>query len=457
MPASASWLKRARKGSGWVLKDGQGNILRNFFDSNDDNKIDVWSYFKDGKEVYREVDSNFSGKPDQYRWLNEGGSKWGVDEAKDGKIKSWKVISPEEVSQEIVAALVGRDFRRLQVLMITEAEMMALYLPGSEIARIRNLQKDAPAKFNEAIGKLPKLNAKSTWQNLMTNSAPACLPGEVFGGRFDLIKHLRTTIVVDVNDKDKATEMIQPGEMIQVGSAWRIVGAPAQGSGDMIATPGMGGTDTSNNPKLEAAIQKLTDHDKKVVAGNVPAAHHLQRADLLEAIIAEAKDTERESWIRQVADSLSSAAQTSPAADKTALTRLNRLVEQIVKAMPGTDLAAYVTFRQLQAEYSLKISNGGGSDFNKIQTEWVETLSKFVAAYPKADDTPDALLQLGMVNEFLGKDVEAKNWYAKLARDFVDTKQAAKAQGAVRRLELDGKPFKIVGPTLKEIRARRRL
>src|SRR4051794_19672643 len=64
-------VKGARKGSGWVLKDAQGNVLRNFFDSNDDNKIDVWSYYKDGKEVYREVDSNYSGKPDQYRWINE--------------------------------------------------------------------------------------------------------------------------------------------------------------------------------------------------------------------------------------------------------------------------------------------------------------------------------------------------------------------------------------------------
>src|SRR5207245_7871750 len=56
------------------------------------NKIDVWSYYKDGKEVYREIDSTFTGKPDQYRWFNDGGAKWGVDETKDGKIKFWKVI-----------------------------------------------------------------------------------------------------------------------------------------------------------------------------------------------------------------------------------------------------------------------------------------------------------------------------------------------------------------------------
>src|SRR5438094_875507 len=32
-------IKGARKGSGWQLKDDKGNVLRLFFDSNDDNKI----------------------------------------------------------------------------------------------------------------------------------------------------------------------------------------------------------------------------------------------------------------------------------------------------------------------------------------------------------------------------------------------------------------------------------
>src|SRR5438128_1679865 len=40
-------VKGARKGSGWQLADDKGNVLRLFFDSNDDNKIDVWAYYKD--------------------------------------------------------------------------------------------------------------------------------------------------------------------------------------------------------------------------------------------------------------------------------------------------------------------------------------------------------------------------------------------------------------------------
>jgi hypothetical protein len=442
-------IKGPKGGSGWALKDAQGNLLRVFF-AHDDKNVDMWSYYKDGKEVYREVDSASQGKPDQFRWLADGGMKWGVDETRSGKIKSWKVISPEEVCEEIVTALVNRDFARLQVLMITDAEMKTLDLPQAEVDRIHKAQKDAAGKFNETVAGMPKLNAKSTYQNLLTNGAPSCIPGDTFGGRNDLVKYTRATLVIDVNDKDHSTEMVQPGEMIQIGGAWRIIGAPIHGAADTNTAAGAGGTDMDNNPKLQALIQRLTEWDKKATTGNVGAAHHLGRADILEQIIAESKDSDREPWIRQVADSLSSAAQSSAPSDKTALTRLDRLVEQIVRAIPGSNLAAYATFRQLQAEYSVKIS-APGPDFNKIQTEWVDTLSKFVATYPKADDTPDAMLQLGMVNEFLNKEVEAKNWYNQLVKNAPESKQAVKAAGAIRRLELDGQPVKIVGPTLKDL------
>src|SRR5687768_12482764 len=59
--------------SGWLMVDAKKQSVRRFFDSNGDKKIDMWSYYKDGKEVYREIDSNFNERPDQYRWLNGAG------------------------------------------------------------------------------------------------------------------------------------------------------------------------------------------------------------------------------------------------------------------------------------------------------------------------------------------------------------------------------------------------
>ena len=59
--------------SAFLLKDARGQTLRRFFDTDGDRQIDVWSYYQDGVEVYREVDTNRNQKPDQFRWLNAGG------------------------------------------------------------------------------------------------------------------------------------------------------------------------------------------------------------------------------------------------------------------------------------------------------------------------------------------------------------------------------------------------
>ena len=156
------------------------------------------------------------------------------------------------------------------------------------------------------------------------------------------------------------------------------------------------------------------------------------RVDQLEKIAAAAKPDQRESWYQQMADSLSTAAQNSPAGDTAAMTRLVKLEETMAKAMPGSNLAAYVTYREMQADYAVHVNQGTGSkekedSFAKVQQAWVDRLTKFVETYPKADDTPDALLQLGMVSEFLNKDVEAKNWYLALSKEL--RRHAARPQG----------------------------
>src|SRR5262249_54650284 len=146
------------KGAGWLLRDSQGRALRRFFDSQYDgvrkSGIDVWSYYQDGIETYREQYVNTDAEPDQmhYRWLNQAGSKWGVDLNKDGKIDTWKVISPEELSQEIVQALPKNDFARIQALMPTDAELKDL--PADVARRARDGRAAAATKFKETQAKL---------------------------------------------------------------------------------------------------------------------------------------------------------------------------------------------------------------------------------------------------------------------------------------------------------------
>src|ERR1700722_3966391 len=69
---------KGEKGSGYLLRDPEGKPLRRYFDADGDRYIDVWSFFLDGQEVYREVDTNGNRKADQYRWLGAAGLKIGV-------------------------------------------------------------------------------------------------------------------------------------------------------------------------------------------------------------------------------------------------------------------------------------------------------------------------------------------------------------------------------------------
>ena len=171
---------RTGRGSGWLLKDAKGNILRRYFDTNGDNRIDVWSYYLNGIEVYRETDTNFNEKADQYRWLNAGGTKWGLDLNEDGRIDTWKQISAEEVSQEILQAVAKKDFSRLQALMLSDSDLKALDLTAGERAQVRETMRKASTRFQVAAAKLSSVADKVRWIYLETDT-PQCVPAETGG------------------------------------------------------------------------------------------------------------------------------------------------------------------------------------------------------------------------------------------------------------------------------------
>jgi thiol-disulfide isomerase/thioredoxin len=440
---------QGKRGIGWLLSDAAGNPLRRFYDANEDGRVDIWSYYKDGVEVYREVDSNFNGKADQYRWLHTAGSKWGVDVNEDGRIDSWKMISPEEVSQEILLAVSTKDYARLQALLLTEAEIKALELSPAEAQRLRESLKQVQAKFDELVTKMKGIR-KANWQHLETG-IPQCRPGDAVGSHYDLVRHIRGTLLYEANGK---SDWLQTGEMVKVGEVWRLVEGPSFGAASVVETQTpASGTPVSSNPKVQKKIEELSDLDKNPPTSTAPGPnpdvvkYNLKRADVLEAIIAEVPATERISWIKQMADSLSTAIQNSGKDEKVASQRMALLEKQIVEAMKGSNLAAYVSYHFMQADYNKRLLESENG-FAKVQQDWIDSLTRFVAAYPKAEDTPDAMLELGKTCEFLAKEADAKKAYTQLAHDFGDKPQAIKARGAVRRLELDAKPLELSGATL---------
>ena len=78
----------------------------------------------------------------------------------------------------------------------------------------------------------------------------------------------------------------------------------------------------------------------------------------------------------------------------------------MTKDQAGSQVAAYITFREMQADFALRPAKG--SESAKSQEQLLERLAKFVQDYPQGEDTPDALMQLAMVSELMGKETEAK-------------------------------------------------
>lgn len=436
-------IKGAGKSTGWLLRDPRGLPLRRFVDLDGNNTVDVWCYYRDGQECYREIDSNNNQKVDQFRWLGTNGSKWGIDVNEDGKIDTWKQISAEEVSQEILQAVITQDFARWQALAISESELRALELPDAEVARIRERLNAAGQRFKQTSAALIKLGPKTQWIHVEL-APPECLTFD--NGKQDLIRYRSGSILYESGGSH---DWLQTGELVQVGKAWRVIEGPTPGARVETTRPENGGIVIDQSIQAEVAELQAIDKDApKTAIGPEVVQYNLKRAAVLEKIAAKTQGQARDQWLRQAVDSLSAAAQSS--ADRNVYAKLVGLKESIVKAAPGSQLAAYATYRDISAEYTLTLANPG-KDLNlvKMQETWAEKLKGFVQAYPGGEDAPEAILQLGMVHEFLGKEPEAKNWYARLSQQYSTHPLASKGTGAIRRLELEGKTLELSGPTLQ--------
>ena len=456
-------LEKGRKFAGdkqataWVLKDGQGKILRKFHDTTGEGAVNVWAYYRDGEEAYREVASKVKGKADQYRWLGPNGSKWGIDSVGDGRIDTWAAISVEEVSQEILAAVATRDFKRLEALMLTKEELVAFDLPAAESARYRSKLASAAEEFQKTTKALPKLTEKTIWVHLETK-VPQTIAFDSIGSKVDLVRYRHATILYQDGDgKEAKHNWLQTGELIQVGRAWRVVQAPVPGVDFDDTATGVGTTDGSRviiptgGGKFVEQLKDLdAEYAKKISTPKTVVEYNLKRAEILEQVVRLAKPDQkdmRDVWVRQVAECYAAAAQQG---DKGALERLGLWRAALAKDQPAGTLTGYLVYREMTAEYGQKLLVGDlkDKDIQKLQEGWTKLLEKFIADYPSADDAPDALMQLGMVSEFMGKEAEAKNSYTMLVKNFPKSSFARKASGCLTRLSIEGKEFELAGPTL---------
>lgn len=432
---------------GWVVEAPDGDILRRFIDTNGDNMVDQWCYFKDGVEVYRDIDSDFNGKADQYRWFHTGGTRWALDKNEDNEIDSWKSISPEEVSAEIVAALANQDPARFARVTLSSKELEDLGLGETRSKQVAEKLENISAEFTKLAAQQKAVTAATKWVQF-SGGQPGTIPAGTEGSTADVTAFENVTAIIETEGKHG---QVQIGTLVQVGDTWRAITVPnvlgdsdsqVAGGGFFFHAPNRNKPQTAAGAPSDEAqklIDALTELDKK---GSSQPSYHSKRADLLAKIAdAAASPEEKEMWVRQMADGISAAVQSG--AWPEGVDRLEALFKRL-EQIDATSAAAYVRFRQLFSDYGLKMA-APKADLAKVQAEWLKNLEEYVKEYPKSVDAAEAMLQLAMNNEFAGQEDAAKKWYSRIAKEFSDTPAGRKSAGAMNRLGCVGKVLDFQG------------
>lgn len=447
-----------KKAIGYALRDGQGKLLRRFVDADGKGGMDQWSYYQDGFEVYRESDLNGDRSPDESRWLNSAGTR--IANVVRGKIVGWKRLSAEEASKVFVQGIVSGDLSLIESVLATADELTELGVPKGEVDQVAA----AVASRTDDVRNLQKgligWNKTTVW-NRLDGSMPHVIPADpALGMKQDLFLYENAVIFAAPANAATApakVAFLQAPEIIKVGECWKFVELPRAIDPEKPIVAGEGGIRSfvyrqsagapgNDDPALKAALEKLAAFDgqnAKVQAEGGKrelAEFHVGRIPLLRGVIKVTKnEDDRYNYERQVVDSLAAAYQTGLFA------KGQELLDAVVAE--GGRIAPYAAFRRLGAVFVVK-SDEPGANLMTIQKAWIDDLKKFLDTFPKADEAPDALIQLASASEFNAEEDEARKSYEQLVKDFPNTDAGKKAAGALRRLDLVGKSFELRGAGL---------
>jgi thiol-disulfide isomerase/thioredoxin len=466
-PPRSEWSKCKKqvevhgKTSGWVVLGPAGQVLRRFVDSDGDHTVDQWRYYNHGLEVYRDIDTNHNHKPDEHRWLNTGGSRWAVDSKEDGSIDSWKVLLPEEAVRVAIYAMQQRDEKLLESVLVTRDELKTIGVADSYATKIMDAVSDPGRKLRDTVSG-SKILADRSATPRADNLSPCAIPAEEGKAHDDLIVYENAMAIVESQGK---TGLVQVGELVRIGDVWKLtqIPQPIEGQNAQVMAGGAlmqptlaAGTAVAGTPAPAPEVQKilseLQELDQKApqttASPTALANYNASRADLLGQLVALAKNNDdRNQWMRQMIDSIASAVQIG--AFPGGLERLKSLETQLRSEPDKSPLVSYVAYRRLLADYTTQQkATTVDAKQQDIQKWWRDKLEGFAKDFPTAEDTPEALLQLAIAYEFASKMPEAKKWYTELAAGHSDTRPGRRAAGALRRMDLKGKPFQFTGPLL---------
>ncbi len=451
-------LKKFKK-PGFVVYDSTGRIMRLFFDLNRDKTLDSWSYFKDGIEVYRDVDVDFDGRADEFRWLGSAGTRTGVDADKNYSIDSWKRISASELAEEVFHAVRTKDVPRFKKLVINSKELSSLRLGEKTSETAVTAIRTANSKFATFANSQKAITSKSKWTQF-GSTRPALVSGWQTGNGKDLVIFDHAAGVFENSGK---FGQISLGTIVEVSPGnWRVLEVPEiVGEGEVVKNGGLlypSPTEMSADSQIAASggveskvlielFEQYETIEKKLKSASGAAAIaklEKDRAQLFMQLAKESPDIkEKENWVRQLADTVTSSYQTD--AFPAGLEFLDGQLPAI-KQMGLSKEVPYVVWRMIYSRFFAGHQNGS----KKANERYNSDLARFVKDYPRSSFAADAMFQLGLTAEVTDRDEldNAIGWYTKCKKSFPATNFGKMAAGALVRLTSEGKPLPLKGKTI---------
>lgn len=450
--------KTRADGTGFWVTGPAGQPLRWFADTDGDNKLDRWSFYNSGVEVYRESDTDGDKRADQYRWLGTEGMRQGADRNEDGEIDSWDVISAEEVTAEVVRATAEASVDQFSRLLISDAELAALGLGEAKLKELQQSSKDAREQFVAWANGQNVVGRRTRWMHFGADK-PGLVPAGTDGQEKDLVVY--ENVVALLEDAGESRQLMV-GTMVKVGEAWRLVDLPrAVTEGAELDERGRFFSATFSNrgsaaaptggisKAIERLVTDLQEIDTELMSrtGDMEQLN-ARRADVLEKLVAESpSEKERTDWIRQLADTVNAATQSGEYPD--GVERLRAFARRLKSDNASDNDLAYVTFRALESGHRVAMMEATKeAEFDKLQDSYMTSLEKFAGDFPSSPETADAITQIALAAEFSGEVKDATRWYQKASTSFGETDAGKKATGALRRLTLEGKRFGFKGTTV---------
>lgn len=426
---------RSGRISGWMLRYRDGRLLRFFLDTDGDNRLDQWRFYRNGEEVYRDIDSNRNMRADQHRWYNSGGTKWGIDLNEDGTIDQYRALSLEELLQLLGRAIERRSFTLLRPAIVTPAELAGTFVPPELDASLKRVGAN---EFASMVQSLRELSGGSLTVERVSQQAPSRIPGPAVDGSMDIVAYRDLEILVRAGNRTQ--QLLSVPWIVKVGSSWKLASLP--GAVHETDSGGHGGGVDVTVERLQPLIERLQAIDRSILqAGDDQArlaALHMQRAGILWEIAQLQGDGEQaELWWKQLVDSTLIAADAGIAGADALLTRVSEALRQDPSRRT---LLSYLEYQRIVGSFARKFAQDG-TDFVALQKEFVAALEEFVKRHPRAAEAAEALIQIGVSHELLGNPDLARRAFERVRAEFRGTPAAAKAEGALRRLESVGKPF----------------